>query len=149
MFNIGFSEMMIIAVIALIFIGPKQLPELARTLGRLIGEFKKATEDLTGTFTGVRDSAEKYVQETSKSIQDAIRDNQSYQDLIKPEGTPDPHAHLHNAHGAPTPLHGPDVVPPQDGDQLELTLSEEKAPPEAEVPETAASPLKPGGRGSA
>lgn len=139
MFNIGFSEMMIIAVIALIVIGPKQLPELARTLGRLIGEFRKATDDLTGTFTGVRESAEKYVQEQTKSIQDAIKDNQSYQDLIKPEGE------------LSSPMEGHDPVTPPDGRQLEFGLSGDEAIPESEtgVSETAPSSLKPGGRGPA
>ena len=37
-----------IGVIALLVIGPKQLPEVARVVGRLFGEVKKATEDLSG-----------------------------------------------------------------------------------------------------
>lgn len=50
MFNIGISEMAIIAALALILIGPKQLPEMARTLGRLLNELRRSagsfTEDL-------------------------------------------------------------------------------------------------------
>ena len=46
MFGIGLNEMIIITVIALIVIGPKQLPEVARMLGRLIANFKRATSDL-------------------------------------------------------------------------------------------------------
>ncbi|MFK8137439.1 MAG: Sec-independent protein translocase protein TatB [Bdellovibrionales bacterium] len=45
MFNFGFSEMLIIAVVALIFIGPKQLPHLARVLGRTFGELRRASSD--------------------------------------------------------------------------------------------------------
>lgn len=51
MFNIGFSELLILGVIALIFIGPQQLPEVARTLGRLLNEWKRATGDLQNQFT--------------------------------------------------------------------------------------------------
>lgn len=51
MFNLGMSELILIAVLALIFIGPKQLPEVAKTVGRLIGEFKKATGDISESFT--------------------------------------------------------------------------------------------------
>ena len=51
MFNIGFSELLVVGVIALIFIGPQQLPEVARTLGRFINELRRASEDFKGSFT--------------------------------------------------------------------------------------------------
>lgn len=44
MFGLGFSELLIILVIALIFIGPKKLPELAKGLGQGIKEFQKAAK---------------------------------------------------------------------------------------------------------
>lgn len=49
MFNLGLSEIVLISIIALIFIGPKQLPEIARALGRALNELKKASEDLSST----------------------------------------------------------------------------------------------------
>lgn len=51
MFNLGFSEIIVVAVIALVFIGPKQLPEVARMIGRLLNEWKRATTDLKSTLT--------------------------------------------------------------------------------------------------
>lgn len=51
MFNIGFSELLILGIIALIFLGPQQLPEVARTLGRLLNEWKRATGDFQNQFT--------------------------------------------------------------------------------------------------
>lgn len=47
MFNIGFTEMLVIAALALILIGPKQLPEVARTLGRLLNDLKRSTNSFT------------------------------------------------------------------------------------------------------
>ncbi|MFZ3047045.1 MAG: Sec-independent protein translocase protein TatB [Desulfatirhabdiaceae bacterium] len=49
MFGIGMQEMIMILAIALIVIGPKKLPDLARSLGKAMGEFKKATSDLKET----------------------------------------------------------------------------------------------------
>lgn len=50
MFGIGMSEMILIAALALIVIGPKKLPGLARSLGRGFAEFKRATNELKSTF---------------------------------------------------------------------------------------------------
>ncbi len=46
MFGIGMPELILILAIALIVIGPKKLPDVARALGRAMGEFKKATREL-------------------------------------------------------------------------------------------------------
>lgn len=51
MFGLGLGEILIIAVFALIFIGPKKLPELARSLGKGIREFQNASKDLKEQIT--------------------------------------------------------------------------------------------------
>jgi sec-independent protein translocase protein TatB len=50
MFGIGMPELILIAVVALIVLGPKKLPDLAKSLGRAVREFQKATTELKETF---------------------------------------------------------------------------------------------------
>lgn len=74
MFGIGMPEMILILAIALIVMGPKKLPDLAKSLGRAMREFKKATnefketmqidsgmEDVKKAFSGVSDDVKEAV----------------------------------------------------------------------------------------
>ena len=74
MFGIGMPEMLLILAIALIVIGPKKLPDLAKSLGRAMREFKKATnefketmhidsemEDVKKAFSGIGDDVKEAV----------------------------------------------------------------------------------------
>ena len=47
--SIGMPELIIILVIALIIFGPRKLPELGKSLGRSLNEFKRASQDLQNT----------------------------------------------------------------------------------------------------
>lgn len=54
MFGIGPTELVVILIIALLVIGPKKLPELARTLGAGFAEFRRATSDITEELDNAR-----------------------------------------------------------------------------------------------
>jgi Tat protein translocase TatB subunit len=50
MFGIGLPELLVILVVALIVLGPKRIPDIARSLGRGLAEFRRATGDITEEF---------------------------------------------------------------------------------------------------
>lgn len=66
MFGIGMSELLVILVIALIFIGPKRLPEIAKGLGRAINEFRRATDDIKKEVQKVEDLGQKILSDALK-----------------------------------------------------------------------------------
>ena len=53
MFGIGMTELMVIFVIGLVVLGPKRLPDLARSLGRSLAEFRRASNDMRREFMSV------------------------------------------------------------------------------------------------
>src|SRR5882724_2096215 len=50
MFEIGMPELLVILVVALVVLGPKRLPEVARTLGKAMAEFRRQTTDIMDEF---------------------------------------------------------------------------------------------------
>lgn len=58
MFGIGMPEMLLILALALIVLGPKKLPEIARALGKGIAEFRRATDELKEDFHRVEQEIE-------------------------------------------------------------------------------------------
>lgn len=93
MFGIGVPEMIMILAIAIIVIGPKKLPDLARSLGRAMGEFKKATRDLKESLEVDDDLKELKDVKTAfddlnKEIRDTVSVNSAPEDLktASPDG---------------------------------------------------------------
>jgi sec-independent protein translocase protein TatB len=50
-FGIGMTELLVVLVVALLVLGPRRLPEIARSLGRGMAEFRRASSDLRATLT--------------------------------------------------------------------------------------------------
>ncbi|OPY68535.1 MAG: Sec-independent protein translocase protein TatB [Syntrophorhabdaceae bacterium PtaU1.Bin034] len=63
MFGIGLPELIIIIVVALLVVGPKKLPELARSLGKAMGEFRRMADDVKETL-----ETEMHVEETGEEV---------------------------------------------------------------------------------
>lgn len=124
MFDIGFSELMIIALVALVVIGPEKLPKVARTVGALFGRFQRYVGDVKADIKReieldelkkMRDSVEAQARDLEHSIRDSARTLE--QDLNRSAGA------LEQAVSAPVTDEHP---------QLPLSLPEAgKAPPKA------------------
>ncbi len=93
MFGIGMPEMILLLAIALIVIGPKKLPDLAKSLGRAMNEFKKATReikesmDIEGDLKEVKQSFD----DLNKDVKDAVDNNplkSAPADASPPQDTP-------------------------------------------------------------
>jgi len=66
-FNLGWSEIMMVLFLALLFLGPKKLPELAAGLGKMIREFRKATSDIKGEI-----QIEEHLRKPFEDLRDAV-----------------------------------------------------------------------------
>jgi len=92
MFGLGFSEILIIAIIALVFIGPKQLPQAMKTIGKFVREVTKAKEEFKQTvdhddsLRSMRDT----VDEVKSNIQEKI--NQVKSDVTHDDDDKEPKA---------------------------------------------------------
>lgn len=64
MFGIGMPELILILALALILLGPKRLPEIARALGKGLAEFRRATDELKEEFRQVEQEIEESASHT-------------------------------------------------------------------------------------
>ena len=75
MFDIGFSELLVIAVVALIVIGPERLPKVARTLGHLFGRMQRYVNDVKADIS--REMELEELKKVQSSMEDMTRSFQS------------------------------------------------------------------------
>ena len=128
MFDIGFSEIMVIAVVALIVIGPERLPKVARTLGHLFGRMQRYVNDVKADIsremeldelsklqTSMQDAARSFEQSVTQEVNATESELQKIAQEANPTALPPP---------APRPLRQPTPrgSPPEPTPQPELEL---------------------------
>lgn len=72
MFNLGFPELLVLGIIALVVLGPDKLPEAARTFMRFLNEMRRASSEVTDALTQVRDDTHKAFNEMQNKVQESI-----------------------------------------------------------------------------
>jgi sec-independent protein translocase protein TatB len=165
MFDISFTELLVIGVIALVVIGPERLPKVARTIGHLVGRAQRYVSDVKSDINREVELDElrklkEQMQDAAQSVQSSLQNTESalrqpleafeqstmstLNELKTPLGTPDsgttPHANPDSAATAlaSTPLSAPLPQPAQ----LEIdavgthTLASVTPKASAAIPET-------------
>ncbi|MFY9136286.1 Sec-independent protein translocase protein TatB [Zwartia sp.] len=144
MFDISFTELLVIGVIALVVIGPERLPKVARTIGHLVGRAQRYVGDIKSDIQREVELDElrklkEQMQDAAQSVQSSLQNTETalrqpleafeqstmstFNELKTPLGTPDPGTTpLPNPDSAATAVASTPLVsaPPQQPAQLEI-----------------------------
>lgn len=102
--SLGVPEILLIFVVILIVFGPRRIPEIGRMVGKALGEFRKATDDIKNTI-------EREVRlEELKSIAPAVSSSFDYQSSVS-RSEPDPPVTEPEPEPAIVPVEEPPVIP--------------------------------------
>lgn len=134
MLNIGTGEIIFIAVAALLILGPKKLPEFARTIGKLVRDFRRQTDD-------VRNTVER---EFYKMDQELAQTTVPEVPAPLPQAVPDAIAQGDHHEGELPPVPVPDALPAGEVDHSQVLKGAPTGEPVAlPPPETAPAASEP------
>jgi sec-independent protein translocase protein TatB len=120
MFDIGFTELMVIGVVALIVIGPERLPRVARTAGALLGRLQRYVADVKADINreveldelrNMKDSVQRAASEFESSMNEDLRKAESdlNRSVAEAAGETAPEPASSAAPAAPAPQAAPDT----------------------------------------
>jgi sec-independent protein translocase protein TatB len=100
MFNLGWGEILLIGIVALIAIGPKELPGVLRTVGQLIGKVRRMANEFQGQFQEALREAD--IADLKKHAEDIVSDVSKYDPLSETQKELEKSLDFPEAAGAPT-----------------------------------------------
>jgi len=131
MFDIGFSELLLIAIVALIVIGPERLPKVARTLGHLFGRMQRYVNDVKADISREMELDElkkmrSSMEDAARSFQSSVTDGVSDAEREMNRLAQDTQSAVDALAEAPAPAQSPAPTAPE---QRELALDPSQNPP--------------------
>lgn len=137
MFDIGFSELFVIGVVALVVIGPERLPKVARTLGHLFGRLQRYVSQVKSDISREMDAAElskvkTEFEDAARSFKSDVESSAAQMEREMRDAQASIERELEGKSGAEP---GAAEAPPPPSPQLELGIdSAAAAPPQAPAP---------------
>ena len=128
MFDIGFSELLVIGIVALIVIGPERLPKVARTLGHLFGRMQRYVNDVKADISREMELDElrklkDTMQDAARSFEHSVTSEVNAADAELQKIAQEANVTAAPAIAPPEPARAPEDAPPVDSTaQLELEL---------------------------
>ena len=131
MFDIGFSELVVIAIVALIVIGPERLPKVARTMGHLFGRMQRYVNDVKADISREMELDE--LKKMQASMEDAARSMRDSVDSVNKDVSETQSelsklAQAAHADTNPDPLPVPSPAAEAPSQQTELPLDSNSPP---------------------
>lgn len=160
MFDIAWQEILVIGIVALIVVGPKELPTLLRTVGKYVGVIKRQAAEFRAQFDEamreseieqLRKDVENIKSEAQNSFRDVERSVDSEIGSMKKElddtvhGIGTSHADMHDANGLPmssSDSQTPPSAPIQGAGAAAIAAAAAAAPPDASAPSAASESSK-------
>ncbi len=127
MFDVGLPELLVIVIVALVVVGPKDLPKVVRGFARTIARMRRMVDEFMGTVNDyVRESELQELREAVEKTRRAMKGQGNFDDLLDPVGV-----------SKPVVVNDPKVAPVADAAAASETVPPDAPPP---APEPAPPP---------
>lgn len=145
MFDFGFSEMLLVAVVALIVVGPQRLPKVARTAGHLLGRLQRYVADVKADVSREMQLDElkklqQQVQEQARELESSVRKQADGIETSVRETASEVERAVEPMEPGSPPMNPPSLAPVTDA-QLARPQAARESADDAARPDSAPSPL--------